>query len=258
MNENPDISNDASEAVQTPDVAETTITDNEVETNEVVDAVEEQSEEAPKPDNGVAKGIEKRFAKLTKEKYEQQDRISALEQKLLEQESLKNQKSRSEYTDDEWIDKVATDKAQNMLRKYEADVRANQQSQSQAIEKQNEWQSKIDSHKADIPDFDKVLSSVDIQLPRDVLQTITESDVGPKIAYHLAKNPAEADKLNHMNQRAKDRFITRLEIKLEDKSFSKVEVTKASPTPRANGLNGSSTSTQSIDDWMAQRNKRAG
>ena len=231
----------------------------ESDDSNVVEETIQPKEDAHK--DVLPKGIEKRFAKLTRERYEAQDRIEALERKLHEQESIKNQKPREDFTDDEWIEKVANDKAEALFLARDEEQRTYAKQQQAAAEKQEQWKGKVASMNADIPDFNEVMSrSADVEIPRDVLRTIAESDVGPKIAYHLAKNPSEADKLFSMDTRSRDRYVTRLELKLENTSYAKKEVTKASPTPKARGGSTSNNSEDSlsIDDWMKQRNKKVG
>lgn len=238
-----------------PEITENPVEEVAEETNESVESIEVEKPKEQHNDD-LPRGVKKRFDKLTRERYEQQDRIAELERKLAAQESKRNEKGREDYSDDEWIEKVAQDKAEALYRERENEQLQNMKQREYAAQKQQAWENKVHSMNNDIPDFNEVMSrSADIEIPRDVLQTIAESDVGPKIAYHLAKNPNEADKLFDMDQRQRDRFVTRLELKLEDKSFAKKEVTKASPTPKANGRNGTSTNSSnlSIDDWMAKR-----
>jgi len=90
------------------------------------------------------------------------------------------------------------------------------------------WAKRAAAAKAEMPDFDEVISSSDIQFKDPaVLQAITESEFGPKIAYYLASNPDEADEIADMTGAAAIRAIGRLEAKLEG---GKVSVTKA-PAP---------------------------
>lgn len=209
------------------------------------------------------KGLEKRLSKLTKQKYEQQARIDDLERRLLEQSNRQPERARDEFSDDEWVEHVAHKKAQELFEKQQQTQRQEYERNQRAQQSANVWQSKIDSFKDEMPDFQQVVSSADIDLPVDVIQQIAESDIGPKIAYHLASNVNDAEKLVDMTQRQRDRYLTRLEIKLEDKSFNKVqkpapEVTRAAPTPKSRGNSNVNVNenSMSIDDWMAARNKQ--
>ena len=239
--------------------------ENQTEVSENTPQVEDNTEEVVEQEvkePAVPVGIEKRFAKFTREKYEQQERIDALERQLQAKEQLANKPKREEYTDDEWVDQVAETKAKEMISQWQQDQDKNQQLQRQAQEHQNIWSNKMTKATEDIPDLVRVVSNADVDLPRDVIQTITSSEVGPQIAYHLAKNPEQAETLNYMDQRQRDRYITKLEIKLENtptQSKAK-QLTQAKPTPAPAGRGSTSKSMESlsIDDWMKQRNKQVG
>ena len=209
------------------------------------------------------KGLERRLSKLTRQKYEQQSRIDELEKKLLEQTNRQPERARDEFSDDEWVEHVAHKKAQELFEKHQEKQQKEIERTQRAQHAANAWQSKIDSFKDEMPDFQQVVSGADIDLPVDVIQQIAESDIGPKIAYHLASNIDDAEKLLDMTERQRDRYLTRLEIKLEDTSFKKVEksvpeVTKAAPTPKSRGATNVNVNenNMSIEDWMAARNKQ--
>jgi|15BtaG_2_1085339.scaffolds.fasta_scaffold08817_3 hypothetical protein len=229
----------------------------EVQAPIIEDEVVEPVIEEPKPQNG----IEKRFAKLTAQRNEERNRVAALEAKLHAFENKQPERDRDDYSDDEWMSKLAEEKANELFNNHLTKQREAEQAQHAANTQKEQWQTKIQSFDEEMPDFKEVVSQANIEMPMDVLQSISQSDIGPKIAYHLAKNPEQAESLQFMDERGRDRFLMKLEIKLEDTSFKpvpKVEVTKATPTPKSNGKpNGSvNMNAMSMDDWMAARNKQ--
>ena len=68
-----------------------------------------------------------------------------------------------------------------------------------AMERQNEaMQARVNSAKAELDDFDEVIAQADRNapaVPPHVQAAIYESDYGPHIAYHLAKNPDEQKRI---------------------------------------------------------------
>lgn len=62
-----------------------------------------------------------------------------------------------------------------------------------------------------IPDFVDVVSKTTAKISPALEEALLDSDRGPELVYHLAKNPAEADRLNAMNDRQMNREIGRLE-----------------------------------------------
>jgi len=237
-------------------------------TEETVEETQEQvaednsqdEQETSKNSDDLPRGVKRRFDKLTRDKYEQQARITQLENYIKQQEAKANEKKREEYSEEEWYEHKAELKARELFEEYTKTQEQNLRKMQEAREHQNRWEKKVNSFNEDIPDYNEVIAAnADVLIPKDVLRTINESDVGPKIAYHLAKHPEDADKLWDMDTRGRDRFITRLEIRLEDKSFAqKKEITKASPTPKAKGGSSSNNNLEnlSIEEWMKQRNKK--
>ena len=225
----------------------------DVEVGNGVDSTNDNDTEEKLP-----KGLEKRLAKLTKMKYDQQARIEELEAKLRSTQQAP-EKSREEFTDDEWIEHLADQKAKEHLQKFQSEQQKAYEQQKQATEAAAQWHKKITSFKEEMPDFQKVVGNADVDLPVDVLRDIAESDVGPRIAYYLAKNTDEAEALVDMNPRQRERFLTKLEIKLENPiSSGTKEITKATPTPNGKGKSGGTVNMNnlSMDDWVAMRRKQ--
>lgn len=75
-----------------------------------------------------------------------------------------------------------------------------------------------------IPDFVDVVGKSTVPMSPALAQALTDSDKGPELVYHLAKNPALAEQLNGMTVRQMDREIGRMEATIG---------TKAAPTPPA-------------------------
>jgi hypothetical protein len=83
----------------------------------------------------------------------------------------------------------------------------------------------VETAKAELPDFDDIVASSDVVVNDDIRDAILESDVGPKILYHLAENEDIAKKIAGMNPKAALREIGKLEARFE----AKPEVEKAAP-----------------------------
>ncbi|MGE5621429.1 MAG: hypothetical protein ACM3VY_00230 [Candidatus Bathyarchaeota archaeon] len=147
---------------------------------------------------------------------------------------------------------------------------AQQQAQKQQQDTAKAWSDRQESVRNELPDYDEVLVASDIALPGHVMQAIVESDVGPKIAYHLAKNPAEAEKLLAMTPTAALKEIGRIEGRLSASATSSttaqpaaskpVETSKA-PAP-ISPVSGSSSAEvkdpekMSFEEWKEYRQKQ--
>jgi hypothetical protein len=77
------------------------------------------------------------------------------------------------------------------------------------------WGQRVKAAKAEMPDFDDMVNSTDVTVSNEVRDAIFESDVGPRILYHLAENPDFAVKLQGMTLTAALRAIGRLEAQYE-------------------------------------------
>lgn len=83
-----------------------------------------------------------------------------------------------------------------------------QQAQSAAAETYNQ---RVTDAVTRIPDFVEVVSKSEVPMSQALHDALMDSEKGPELVYHLAKNPAEADRLNSMSVRQMDREIGRLE-----------------------------------------------
>lgn len=238
------------------------VSDGASESQPATEAVEQPApaaEEAPKEDKGLPKGIERRFAKMTKRHHEDQARLAEMESKLANL-TAEPAKMREEYSDDEWIDKVAEDKFEAKWNAKQQEVKDQAAAQAQAAEQATAWNDRISKFSEEIPDYSETLAEADIQLPVDVLNQITASEVGPKIAYHLAKNPDQANQLSGLSETQRGIAVARLEMRLETEAPKNVALTKAAPTPKGGGSGGGSYDplgdNASMADWMKARNKQ--
>ena len=77
------------------------------------------------------------------------------------------------------------------------------------------WGQRVKAAKAEMPDFDDMINSTDVTVSNEVRDAIFESEVGPRILYHLAENPDFAVKLQGMTLTAALKAIGKLEGQYE-------------------------------------------
>jgi hypothetical protein len=114
--------------------------------------------------------------------------------------------------------------------------------------------------RAVMPDYDAVVGASEAPIAQHVGEAILESDRGPELAYHFAKNPDVLHSLNGMSPTQAAREIGKLEATLPTKSAPAVPSKKLSATPAPASTTGSqgrattpSLATASMDEYMAQR-----
>ena len=73
------------------------------------------------------------------------------------------------------------------------------------------------------PDFVDTVKSAKIDVKSESLELIMTSEFGPDIAYHLAKNPEDADRFSKLSTTGAAKMIGRLEAKFDNKPIKKVK-----------------------------------
>jgi len=182
--------------------------------------------------------LEKRFSELTKQREEarkeaqrERDQREALENRLkeleekvspkpVEQENVKPQPS--QFNDAfEYAEALAEWSAeQAILNREKAEAERKEQEQRQSVIKS--WNERLETVKADLPDYDEMIASAsDISVSDAIRDAMLESEQGPRILYHLAENPEIAEKLNSLSTVSALREIGKLEARFEAKETPK-------------------------------------
>ena len=207
--------------------------------------IEKEQEEKPKANPK----LERRFSEITKQREEarkeaQQERQAreALEARLAaleRQPAPQAPKVDEEPQPSQFNDAFEYAKA---LAEYTADKRIAEMKQDEAkakaeAERQkviDQWASKVQKAKADLPDFDDIVASSDVVVNDDIRDAILESDVGPQILYHLAENDDVAKKIAGLSAKQALREIGKLEARFEVKETvpeTKTIVRSKAPAP---------------------------
>lgn len=115
---------------------------------------------------------------------------------------------------------------------------AQERQQAEAMELAKGWASKQETVRKSIADYDEVMGGADTVVAPYITDAILTSDRGPEVAYHLAKNPALAEKLNRLSPIAAAREIGRIEAALEKSSPG---TSRSAPPPPARTTRSSAT-----------------
>jgi hypothetical protein len=175
--------------------------------------------------------LEKRFSEITKQREAakaeaQTERLARqeLEAKLREYEAKAKPQAEpvaeQEPQPDQFSDMYEYAKA---LTDYRVDQRMNEEKQKEVQAKVqaerdkviNTWAKRVESAKSEMPDFEDMVGSADVVVSNEVRDAIFESEVGPRILYHLAENPEIADKLQGMTLTKALATIGKLEAQFE-------------------------------------------
>jgi len=203
---------------------------------------EEEAEVTDKPKQNPK--LEKRFSELTKrakqaeaEKQALEARLQELESKVapapqqIEQDILGEKPQASQFQDAfEYAEALAEWSAEKAL------VERDKQEQQRKIEVERQeviksWTSKLEKAKAELPDFDEMVASSQVQVRDEVRDAILESDVGPQILYQLASDDDLAQRISTMPVHKALKELGKLEVQFERKE-APAEV-KSEPVARS-------------------------
>lgn len=175
--------------------------------------------------------LEKRFSEITKQREEArkeaqnerqarldlEQRLAAMEQQRQPQQAVNvdQEPQPSQFNDAfEYAKALAEYSTEKAL--AERDRQVAQQREQEAQQKIiQSWAQKVQEAKAELPDFDDLVASSDVVVNNAVRDAILESDVGPKILYHLAENNDLARKIASLSPNAALREIGKLEARFE-------------------------------------------
>ena len=225
------------EATETVEPVKEKVEGSEPEANEEAKPQDEPKKQNPK--------LEKRFSEITKQREEARREAEQERQKRFELEqrlqSLEKQQQPSVATDQEPQPSQFQDAFEyaKALAEFTADKRIAEMKQQEAQERAQaqlqqviqSWATKVEQAKAELPDFDDIVASSDVVVSDAVRDAILESDVGPKILYHLAEDAEYARKVASMPVRAALKEIGKLEARFETKVEEKPVARSKAPAP---------------------------
>jgi hypothetical protein len=120
------------------------------------------------------------------------------------------------------------------------------------------WEAREAQTKASIPDYDAVVPVSTVPIKPHVVEALMDADAGPSLAYHLAKNPDVAARLNAMTPTRAAIELGRIETTL---TAPAVKVPSNAPTPitpitpQASGRTVD-LSKASMEDYIAERKRQ--
>lgn len=134
-----------------------------------------------------------------------------------------------------YADALADHKAELIL--------AQRDQQKQQTEVRSAYEEREDEARAKYPDFEKVVYNPQALFTAEMVDALTESEIGPEIAYHLGTNLSELNRIRKMTPLSQAREIGRLEASL----LSNPAVKKVSSAPEPIKPVGTRNSTPTYD-----------
>lgn len=128
---------------------------------------------------------------------------------------------------------------------------------AETLHRQASWDDRQVAAMAILTDYNDVVGSSEVQIADHVKDAVMESERGPELAYHMARNPALAEQLNKMSPARAALELGRMEASLET---SVVKPGSKAPTPITPIVGGGTTrvdlSKADMDTYIAERRKQ--
>jgi DNA repair exonuclease SbcCD ATPase subunit len=227
---------DAPEAVEEP----TEPVEAEADENELLEAEDEATEIDEEPKKANPK-LEKRFSKVTRraeaaeaKARELEDRLKALENPRQEiaNDGLGEKPQASQFADAyEYAEALAEWSAEKALQERDR-KEAEKQVQLEQQKIAESWKKKVETVKAELPDWDEVVASSTVSVSDELRDAILDSDYGAQLLYELASDDDYAAKLASMPTIKALRELGKLEAKFEKTEEPKSISVKQTKAPK--------------------------
>lgn len=143
-------------------------------------------------------------------------------------------------------------------------ARVEAQRQTEVARIQATLESRVNATKKEISDWDEVIASSEVPAEQDTAEFLVESDIGPKIAYHLAKFPDEHERLNKMSHarrmaelgKLEDRLSTKAPVAEKRNTSAPSKMTQVKGTANVNVDPGTAARTGGYKAWKAAQASR--
>lgn len=228
-----------------------------------VEGQAEEGQQNDRDDKGRFKGVQPRIDELTRARREAEREASywrGIAQQGQAQQSAPAAPTKptpDKYDDyGDYIEALTDWKTEQAVAK-----RMEQDSTRKVAETRNQtFAERQVATRAVLPDYDAVVGASEASVSNHVGEALMESDRGPELAYHFAKNPDILQNLNGMTPMQAAREIGKLEATLPIKTAPVVPSKKLSTTPApasTSATQGRATqpalASASMDEYMAQR-----
>lgn len=224
----------------------------------------DKPEEKEQPKSEKRPGVQSRIDELTRARYE-----AEREAKFWREQAAKSpppstdapKPTRADFADDDaYFEALADFKAEQKVQQFSQQTQAERAQEAQARQTASQfdlYQERV--QQAGLPDYAEVVGQSDVPAAPHVLESILDSDVGPQLAYHLAKHPDVAERLNALTPVQAAREIGRLEAAVASPATqptTPAKRTTSAPAPinPVRGGNGQFTKpTEAMSDaeWYA-------
>lgn len=148
------------------------------------------------------KSAEARIDELTRKFRDAERRAEALERLVTGQSTPDSPQVGADRpkpddfsTYDDYIDALTDWKVEQKFQRTSSETAQKANADIRAVN----WESRVESARTSIPDYDTVVGSSELPVAQHVADALMESERGPELAYYMATHPTFADQLNRMS-----------------------------------------------------------
>lgn len=259
---------DKQEAIAIPDSAEVTpetTPETTPENPESLPDQEKQDESAEQEKPKQKRSAQQRIDELTRARHDAEREAEFWRQKALANNEAPSDKPTPERYKDygEYVEALTEWKVDQKVRdafsKRDAE-RATEAANRASTAGTDAWQERQAATREAIPDYDAVIGKSTVEVAKHVVSALLDSEHGPEVAYHLAKNPEQARKLNGLSPLSAAREIWRIEASLTAPQPIAVKQVSSAPAPitpvRGGVTNSADPENMSMSQYRAMRAKQ--
>lgn len=200
--------------------------------------------------------------KMSDEMSQLREQIQKIQQPQQPQQQATGEPKQGDFESyEDYIRALGRYEATQVLTKAQKEAQEREQqvaSQRQAGELQRLAATRVAAGQKEFPDFDAVVNEAVadglIEPGSELHMAIIESDMGHKVAYHLAKNPDEAERIAALPPRALAREIGKLEAKLAVAPAPKPKPAPIEPVGGKASKPSGLSDDEPMDAWVKKRN----
>lgn len=167
-------------------------------------------------------GVQSRIDELTRARHQAEREATFWREQAAKSQTTSTdattRPSKAEFTDDDaYFEALADWKAEQKVQQFSRQTQAERAQEADARQQDSKfelYQERVQQAADALPDYSAVVGESEVPAAPHVLESILDSDVGPQLAYHLAKNPDVAERLNAMTPVQAAREIGRLEASM--------------------------------------------
>lgn len=221
--------------------------------------------------------LEKRLAKERNKRKERERENEVLRRLALErgerpeapkpaQPQSDGRPKREEFQDyEQYVEALADWKAETKIR--EAETRRQAQTREEQIRQyqahvQREYQGRVEKARAKYEDFDDLVGDPTLPITVPMAHVIAEMEMGPDVAYYLAQNRADAERIARLSPARAAIELGKIEAKVASAPAPKTVTPSHAPAPitpvsgKAPVASDKPSDKDSVDTWLAKRNRQ--